>query len=92
MSAPGPNASYADKIQWLLEGHEELLKAASQQPEPTTKLEQDVAKVQLDESDKKEVSIEQQARRAFFDLGETEKIEYRRSTKKKTEQNASSSS
>jgi hypothetical protein len=95
MTIPGPDSSYEDKIKWILEGHEDLIKSISQEPH-TSKLEQDVAKVKLENKDK-EVSLEEQIRQAFFYTGGLEVV-HRQSEKElektpeKTEQDASPSS
>jgi hypothetical protein len=61
MSTPGPNASNADKIKWILEGYEDPSKYTTEETD-TDKLQQDVAKVDINDD---EPSLEEQIRRDF---------------------------
>jgi hypothetical protein len=96
MTAPSPAASHADKIKWITDAYKELY-AQHNSFAPT--LEQDVAKVTLDD-DEKEVSFEEQTRRDFVDIGGLEVLLRRKEEKKEEEskedkerkQDASSSS
>lgn len=84
MSAPGPDASLADKIKWIYEGYEDPSKYFTKENH-TEKLEQDVEK--LDVKDE-EVSLEEQIRRGFLYIGGPEEL---RKDPNKTDQDASSS-
>lgn len=85
MTAPGIAASHADKINWITDAYKELY-AQHNSFAPT--LEQDIAKVTLD-NDEKENSFEEQTRRDFVDIGGLEVLV---GTKKKEESKDAGSS
>jgi hypothetical protein len=66
MPAPGPNASFADKVKWIYEGFEDPSKYLSKEDD-TQKLEKDVEK--LDVKDEEELPLEEQIRRDFLYIG-----------------------
>lgn len=65
MSAPGPDASAADKIKWSLRGIERPSKYID--VDGTKDIEKEVEKVNLE--DRKELSFEEKVNQAFFDIG-----------------------
>lgn len=65
MSAPGSDASAADKIKWSLRGIERPSTYIS--TDDTLDIKKEVKKVNLE--DQKELSFEEKVKRAFFDIG-----------------------
>jgi hypothetical protein len=68
MTVPGPDASAADKIKWILQGYEDPTKFITDDEETETdtdKLQQDVAKVAIKDN---EVDYEEQIQRDFLSL------------------------
>jgi hypothetical protein len=61
MPTPGPNASNADKIKWILEGYEDPSKYTTEETNTDT-LQQDIAKVNIKDD---ELSLEEQIRQDF---------------------------
>jgi hypothetical protein len=83
MTVPGPDASAADKIKWILEGYEDPTKFITNDEETETdtdKLQKDVAKVAIKDN---EVDYEEQIQRDFLSLDRPEGL--LKQTKKQSE-------